>query len=141
MGSARAGVAEEVEGERDYHFGLQAVGLGELSLYWAKRVRLRGAARVYLVGEKLSPDPDSYEDIQYGIAELVYRIAGPHALGVEYTGARRKARYPDVPDVHMNANQVSRELPVRVRPRARRRLLTAAAGFDPEGGGTNVRAP
>ena len=106
VGFGAAGVAQEIEGLRDYHFGLQAVGLGELNLYWAQRVRLRGAARVYLVGEKLSPDADSYEDIQYGIADLVYRVTGPHALAVEYTGGRRKARYPDVPDVHMSVHQV-----------------------------------
>jgi hypothetical protein len=107
LGFGAGGVSEEVEGQRDYHFGAQAVGFGELGLTWAKRVRFRGTARLYLTGEKVSPDPDSYEDIQYGTAELVYRVAGPHALGLGYTGGRRKARYPDIPDVKMSVNELS----------------------------------
>ncbi len=107
IGFGAAGVSEQVVDERDYHFGLQAVGLAELSLAWAERIRLRGAVRVYLVGDEWSPDPDSYEDVEYGTAELVVRAAGPHALAVGYTGARRKARYPDVPDVDMSVNQLS----------------------------------
>jgi hypothetical protein len=107
IGFGAAGVAEEVVDERDYHFGLQAVGLGEVSLSWAKRLRLRGAVRLYLVGDEWSPDPDSYEDIEYGTAELLLRATGPHALALGYTGARRRARYPDVPDVNMAINQLS----------------------------------
>jgi Domain of unknown function (DUF3943) len=107
IGFGAAGASEEVVDERDYHFGLQAVGLAELSLSWAKRIRLRSAVRAYLVGDEWSPDPDSYEDVEYGIAELVLRAVGPHALAVGYTGARRRARYPDVPDVDMKVNQLS----------------------------------
>jgi hypothetical protein len=59
------------------------------------------------VGDELSPDKDSFEDVQYGVAELVVRIAGPHALTVAYTGGRRKARYPDVPDVEMTVNHLA----------------------------------
>ena len=40
VGFGAAGVSEQVVDERDYHFGLQAVGLAELSLAWAKRIRL-----------------------------------------------------------------------------------------------------
>ena len=105
VGFGAAGVAEEVVDERDYHFGLQAVGLAEASLFWAERVRLRGALRAYLVGDEFSPDPDSYEDVEYATADLVVRIHGSHALAAEYVGARRRARYPDVPDVNMAVQQ------------------------------------
>jgi hypothetical protein len=106
IGFGAAGVAEEVEGERDYHFGLQAVGLAEASLLWAERARLRAAFRAYLVGDEWSPDPDSYEDVEYLSADLVLRAVGPHALAVDYSWSRRRARYPDVPDVNMAVQQV-----------------------------------
>jgi hypothetical protein len=107
IGFGAAGASEEVVDKRDYHIGLQAVGLAELSLFWANRIRLRSAIRAYLVGDEWSPNPDTYEDVEYGIAELVVRAAGPHALAVGYTGAWRRARYPDVPDVDMKVNQLS----------------------------------
>lgn len=105
VGFGAAGVAEEVEDQRDYHFGLQAVGLAEASLLWADRARLRAAFRAYLVGDELSPDPDSYEDVEYLSADLVLRAVGPHALAADYTWSRRRARYPDVPDVNMAVQQ------------------------------------
>ena len=92
VGFGAAGVSEQVVDERDYHFGLQAVGLAELSLAWAKRIRLRSAVRVYLVGDEWSPDPDSYEDIEYGTAELVVRAAG---RTLSPSGTRVRGGRPD----------------------------------------------
>ena len=92
VGFGAGGVSEQVVDERDYHFGLQAVGLAELSLAWAKRIRLRSAVRVYLVGDEWSPDPDSYEDIEYGTAELVVRAAG---RTLSPSGTRVRGGKPD----------------------------------------------
>jgi hypothetical protein len=106
-GFGAGGQTPEAEDQRDYHFGLQAVGALEARLFWADRIRLRVASRQYLTGDELSPDEDSFEDITYGSADLAVRVFGRHALGVELTGARRHARYPDLPDTRHRTAQVS----------------------------------
>jgi hypothetical protein len=93
--------------QRDYHFGAQAVGLVDLKALYAQRVRVRASARHYITGDELSPDQGGHEDLSYGVADLTVRALGRHALGLEVIGARRRARYPDVPDTSQRFSQLS----------------------------------
>ena len=99
VGFGSGGSTEVVTGFRDYHIGLQAVTQLDAKLYLWDRLRLRLVSREYYISGRASPEPDSFEDISYGSLSLTWRVAGPHALGVQLLGARRQARYGASPDV------------------------------------------
>jgi hypothetical protein len=107
LGYGAGGSAAEPAGKRDYHFGLQAVSLLEGRLLWADRGYLRLAGRGYYISGKVSPETDSWEYIGYGELEGLYRFYGPHALSLQLTGARRRAQYPDVPDVRSRVSEIT----------------------------------
>jgi hypothetical protein len=106
-GFGAAGNNANVEDKRDYHFGAQGFGTLSLRMLWANRVRVRASASEYVTGDELSPDQGGYEDLTYTRADVTYRVFGGHALGVDVIGARRKARYPDVPDTKQKFTQLA----------------------------------
>lgn len=96
-----------VSGNRDYHFGAQAVAYLAGKLVFRDRLALEAGARQYFTSGKVSPEPDTWEESTFATAELTWRIAGPHGVGVHWTGARRNAYYPDVPAISSRSNEVS----------------------------------
>lgn len=106
-GFGAAGTSAIVEDKRDYHFGAQAIAYLDLKLLWSNRLRVRASAREYVTGDQLSPDQGGYEDLTYALGEVSFRILGGHSLGVNALGGRRKAHYPDVPDVDERFRQLS----------------------------------
>ena len=107
VGYGAGGSSAEPAGKRDYHFGLQGVSLVEARLLWGDRGLLRLAGRSYYISSKVTPETDSFELIHYGEVEALWRFAGPHALSVTAIGARRRAQYPDVPDVRSRASELA----------------------------------
>ncbi|MGC3999304.1 MAG: DUF3943 domain-containing protein [Anaeromyxobacter sp.] len=105
VGFGAGGSLPEAVERRDYHLGLQGVSLFEGKLFWAERYRLRLGARGYYISGKVSPGTDTFEGIAYASANLTARLAGPHALSAGWTGARRRAQYPDQPDVFSHASE------------------------------------
>jgi hypothetical protein len=106
IGYGAGGSSAEPAGKRDYHFGLQGVSLIEARLLWADRGLLRLAGRSYYISSKVTPETDSFEFIHYGEVEALARIYGPHAISVTAVGARRRAQYPDVPDVRSRSTEL-----------------------------------
>jgi hypothetical protein len=106
LGFGAGGSSAVVSGSRDYHFGLQAVGFASAQLYFEDRLRARLTTRQYFTSGKVSPEPDSWERSNYSQLALLWRFIGPHALGVEWTGARRTAYYPETPDISSRSNQL-----------------------------------
>lgn len=93
-------------GTRDYHFGLQAVGYGLAQLFLEDRLRLRVTSRQYFTSGNLSPEPESWERTNFTQASLLWRVWGLHALGVEWSGARRAAFFPRLPVITARSNQL-----------------------------------
>jgi hypothetical protein len=93
LGFGSAGFGE-VKDFRDYHFGAQAVAQVEGSLYYQDTLRFNLRAREYFTGGKVTDALDTYEDITYATAQLLWRVTGRHALGVEGLTSRRNAFYP-----------------------------------------------
>jgi hypothetical protein len=106
LGFGAGGTISTVQGSRDYHFGLQAVGYSSVQLYFEDHLRARLTSRQYFISGRVSPEPHSWERINYSQAALLWRVIGPHALGFEWTGARRSAFYPDSPSISTRSNQL-----------------------------------
>jgi hypothetical protein len=106
VGFGAGGAAARPTGERDYHFGLQAVGYASAQLFLEDRLRLRATGRQYFTSGSLSPEPDSWERVDLTQASLLWRVWGLHALGVEWSGARRSAFYPALPAIHSRSSQL-----------------------------------
>jgi hypothetical protein len=106
LGFGAGGTIDVVQGSRDYHFGLQAVGFGSAQLYFEDHLRARLTSRQYFTSGKVSPEPGSWERVNYSQAALLWRFFGAHALGIEWTGARRTAFYPDTPSIATRTNQL-----------------------------------
>jgi hypothetical protein len=96
-----------VSGNRDYHFGAQAVAYLNGKLIFRDALALDAGARQYFTSGKVSPEPDTWEEATYASANLTWRIFGPHGAGVQWVGARRNAYYPTTPDVSSRSNQFS----------------------------------
>ena len=96
-----------VSGNRDYHFGAQAVAYLHGKLIFRDSLALEAGARQYFTSGKVSPEPDTWEEATYASANLTWRIYGPHGVGVQWVGARRNAYYPDVPAISSRSNEVS----------------------------------
>jgi len=96
-----------VSGNRDYHFGAQAVAYLNARLIFRNNLALVAGARQYFTSGKVSPEPSTWEEATYASADLTWRIAGAHGVGVHWTGARRNAYYPDVPSIFSRSNEVS----------------------------------
>jgi hypothetical protein len=105
IGYGAGGSSAEVEGKRDYHFGLQGVWVLDARLLWAGRGLLRLGGRGYYVSGKVTPETDDFEFIRWGEAELLARVYGPHAISVSLTAAHRRARYTDIPDIRSVAGE------------------------------------
>lgn len=95
FGSAGFG---EVKDLRDYHFGAQATVNLEGNLFYEDTLRLNVRAREYFTGTKVTDAQDTYEDITYATAQLLWRLSGRHAVGVEGLFSRRRAHYPELPE-------------------------------------------
>jgi hypothetical protein len=93
LGFGSAGFGE-VKNLRDYHFGAQAVAQLEGNLFYQDTVRLNVRAREYFTGGKVTDALNTYEDINYATAQLLWRVTGRHAVGVEGLTSRRNAFYP-----------------------------------------------
>jgi hypothetical protein len=106
LGFGSGGTLQESAGNRDYHIGLQGIAYLAAKLYFRDIARLDLGARQYYISGKVSPEPYAWEESSWAHAGLTWRIAGPHAIGVEWTGARRRAYYPDVPSIFSRSNQV-----------------------------------
>jgi hypothetical protein len=106
IGFGAGGQLQENSGNRDYHFGAQAVGYAAGKLIFRDHARLDIGLRQYFTSGKVSPEPSTWEEAGYAHAGLTWRIYGPHAIGVDWTGARRNAYYPDVPSISSRSNQV-----------------------------------
>jgi hypothetical protein len=106
IGFGAGGRLEENSGNRDYHFGAQGVAYLAGRLHYRDLAMLELGARQYYTSGKVSPEPSTWEEASYAHAGLTWRVVGPHALGVEWTGARRRAYYPDVPSIFSRSNQV-----------------------------------
>jgi hypothetical protein len=96
---------EDLEGNRDYHFGVQGVAYLDANLIFRDALSLHVGARQYYISGKVSPEPDTWEEATWASANLTWRIFGPHAVGASWTGARRKAYYPTQADIFSRSNQ------------------------------------
>lgn len=106
-GYGAAGTSAIVEDQRDYHLGAQGVGLLDLRVLYANRIRIRASLREYVTSDRLSPDEGGFEDLTYALGDVSFRIRGGHTLGLELLGGRRWATYPDIPDVSQRFHQLS----------------------------------
>jgi hypothetical protein len=90
---------------RDHAAGAEAlIGvrfvLGELAM-------LDVEGRDYFVSDLASDGGDGSENVARVDASLTFRIAGPHAVGIQYVGSWRDARYSDLPDRDQSVGTVS----------------------------------
>jgi hypothetical protein len=89
----------DVQGNRDYHFGGQVTLNLEGHFFHEDSLRLGLRAREYVTGGKITDQHQAMEDVTYATASVLWRFIGRHGVGVEGIVSRRRATYPDVPDV------------------------------------------
>jgi hypothetical protein len=77
----------------------EAQGVAQLAatVFYKDVLRFDARGREYLVGDPFSHGNDPWEDITYGEASLMCRLAGPHAFGLAGVAARRDVRHSDAP--------------------------------------------
>ncbi len=113
QGSALAGIGYgaggnvTAQGERDYHYGAIPQSMLSLRLILGEIAMFELTGREYYIVAPGSTQPPGSELIgRYG-ASLLFRIFGPHALGLQYQGSLRDVFYSDAPDIHQRLDAVS----------------------------------
>jgi hypothetical protein len=97
----------QVKDNRDYHFGGQGTVNLEGNLFYEDKLRFRFRAREYLTGGKLTDQHQAWEDVTYLTAEALWHVSGRHAVGIDGLVSRRRAHYPDVPDIRSRVSSVT----------------------------------
>lgn len=97
IGYAAAGNVTQVE-ERDYHFGVAPQGLLGLRLILGDRAMIDLTGRAYYLSGTGGDDPGGRETLERLNVVFTVRVYGRHALGIQYVGSSRDARYPDRAD-------------------------------------------
>ena len=104
LGFGAAGTVAD-RAERDYHYGLIPEVLAGLRVIFGERAMLEGSGRQYFVagtGTEGGVNTDKFgrENIARGQLAFTLRIAGPHAIGLQYLVTTRDTRTPDLRDRH-----------------------------------------
>jgi hypothetical protein len=106
VGYAAAGNVTEV-GERDYHYGVDPQGLLGLRLILGNRAMFDFTGRAYYLTGVGGDDPGGRETIARLNTGFTIRIFGRQALGIQYIGSIRDARYPDRAPSYQTTGTVS----------------------------------
>jgi hypothetical protein len=97
-GWAATGTIADEQEDRDYHYGAAPVGLLDVRAIFGDRVMLELTGRDDYVSEYGSQDGGDAENIVRTRAELLVRVIGRHALGVEVVASSRTAHFLQLPD-------------------------------------------
>lgn len=106
IGYAAAGNVTQV-GERDYHYGVAPQGLLGLRLIFGDKAMFDLTGRAYYLSGIGGGDPGGRETIERLNIGFTVRIYDRHALGIQYVGSTRDARYPDRANSHQTTGTVS----------------------------------
>ena len=104
IGYGAGGVTQAV-GERDYHYGGTAQGTLALRFILDELGMLELTGRRYYITGKGSPDQSGSEDIGRASALLTVRVWHRHAVGLQYLGLSRNARYRDREPSHQTLSE------------------------------------
>jgi hypothetical protein len=117
QGTAMAGVGFGAAGtvgdrdERDYHYGVIPHAILGLRLIVGDAAMLEASGRqYYVIGAGAGAGAESEVDLDLvnrGTVALTVRIAGPHALGVQYVMSAREARFEGLRDRRQLVETVS----------------------------------
>jgi len=102
-----AAVGNAVEGERDYHFGIDPQGLLALRLIFDEAAMLDMTAREYYISGVGSDNSSGSELIFRGNASFTVRVYGHHGIGIQYVTSRRDAYYASLPNRHQTVGTFS----------------------------------
>ncbi len=108
QGSALGGVGYAAAGnvtpdaERDYHFGIAPQGLIALRCIFDDIAMIDLTERAFYITGAGGNDPGGREDINRLNVGLTVHIYHRQAIGIQYIGNIRNARYPDRPDSHQS---------------------------------------
>jgi hypothetical protein len=107
VGYGAAGNVDQGRDERDYHYGITPQALIGVRFVLGELAMLDVEGRDYFVSDLASDGGDGSENVARVDASLTFRIAGPHAVGIQYVGSWRDARYSDLPDRDQSVGTVS----------------------------------
>jgi hypothetical protein len=109
-GFGAAGTVADRE-ERDYHYGVIPHAVLGLRLIVGDAAMLEASGRqYYVIGEGSGAGAESEVDLDLvhrGAIGLTVRIAGPHALGIQYVVSAREARFEGLRDRRQLVETVS----------------------------------
>lgn len=109
MGYAAAGTITPLNDENDYHYGAAPQGLMALRLIFGSRAMLDTTVRGYYISGLGASRAHGTERIARINSSFVVRLAGPHAVGVNYLLTHRDAYYAgaSLSDRHQTVGTVS----------------------------------
>jgi len=106
VGFGAAGTVSDDSENRDYHHGvIPQVGI-DFRLMQSEFAMLQLTGNDYFVWGVGSNDINGHENVIMAELSLTMRIAGPHALRVEFTTARRDSSFDVEDDRHQKVNSV-----------------------------------
>jgi hypothetical protein len=97
-GYGAAGTRARTPATPDYHYGAGGLAILDGRLLAGDRVAVRVALRQYYVGGRISPEAKGRELVALGTLGATLRLAGRHAVGIDFTQARRWATFPNRDD-------------------------------------------
>ncbi len=97
----------DVDGQRDYHYGITPQALLAWRFIFGRRAMLDFTARDYYVSGTGSDDRDGFEQIFRGDVGLTFRIFSHQALGIEYVESHRHGHYSRLPDQYRSEGTFS----------------------------------
>jgi hypothetical protein len=107
VGFGAAGTTLQVDGLRDYHYGVTPQALLALRFIFGRRTMLDFTARDYYVSGTGSDDHSGTEQIFRGDVGLTFRLFKHQAIAIQYVESHRNAHYGSLPDVNQSEGTFS----------------------------------